>query len=81
MKKELGDCTSLFNLCFLFSISGGGCRRSISLESTCIEANRVGKIEPNQTPEGAKNGKIHVERIQKEIHQPLTILAFKKYRR
>lgn len=35
MKKELGDCTSLFNLCFLFSSSAGGCSKSISFESTC----------------------------------------------
>lgn len=35
MKKEFGDCTSLVSLCLLFSSWEGGCRRSMSLESTC----------------------------------------------
>jgi hypothetical protein len=35
MKKELGDCTRRFSLCFLLSSSTGGCSRSISFESTC----------------------------------------------
>lgn len=37
MKKEFGDCTSRFSLCFCFSSSGGGCRRSMSLERTCSD--------------------------------------------
>ncbi len=35
MKKELGDCTRRFSLCFLLSNSTGGCSKSISFESTC----------------------------------------------
>jgi hypothetical protein len=35
MKKELGDCTRRLSLCFFFSSSAGGWRRSISFESTC----------------------------------------------
>lgn len=38
MKKELGDCTRRFSLCFRFSSSAGGCKRSISLESTMMLA-------------------------------------------
>lgn len=34
MKKEFGDCTSRFVLCFCFSSSAGGCSRSMSVEST-----------------------------------------------
>jgi len=30
MKNEFGDCTSLFNLCFLASTAGSGCSRSHS---------------------------------------------------
>lgn len=35
MKKELGLCTKRLRLCFSFSSSAGGWRRSISLCSTC----------------------------------------------
>lgn len=37
MKNELGDCTSLLSLCFLFSRSAGGWSKSISFWSTCSQ--------------------------------------------
>ena len=40
MKKELGDCTNRFRLFFCFSSSTGGCRRSMSLDSTCAQRNK-----------------------------------------
>lgn len=36
MKKELGVCTSLLSLCFLFSSSAGGWSKSISFWSTIL---------------------------------------------
>ena len=41
MKKLFGDCTSRFVLCFCFSNSAGGCRRSMSLERTCANAANI----------------------------------------
>lgn len=39
MKKELGDWTRRFNLCFFFSSSAGGCSKSMSLERTWDNAS------------------------------------------
>lgn len=42
MKKELGDCTRRFRLFLAFSSSTGGCRRSISWDSTCDQTAKHG---------------------------------------